>query len=208
MRKEYILGLLITLIFASCTQHEFVPQDGDLLFCVAEPSEMSDAIVDATKTQDVVQYDHVAMFATIDGKASVIEASPKNGVVCRNWEDFLSETSKGSGIVVMRINQPTDIPEAINRAKELIGQPYDWSYLPNNQKIYCSELIYESYLDENGEPIFTANPMNFKDTEGNFPQFWIDVFNQLGEPIPQGIPGTNPNDLSKETILEEVHRYF
>lgn len=211
MKKKYILGLLITLICTSCSQHEFVPQNGDLLFCVAESSEMSKAIVDATKKQDDLQYDHVAIFATIGGKASVIEASPQKGVICRNWKDFLSDASKHnhhSGIVVMRIKQKTNIPEIINRAKEFLGQPYDWSYLPNNQKNYCSELIYESYLDEKGKHFFSANPMNFKDAEGNIPQFWIDLFEQLGEPIPEGIQGTNPNDMSKETILEEVHRYF
>lgn len=33
-------------------------------------------------------------------------------------------------------------------------------------------------------------------------------FARLGEPVPEGLPGTNPNDMAREEILEEVHRYF
>ena len=40
------------------------------------------------------------------------------------------------------------------------------------------------------------------------PQFWADLFDQLGEQVPEGLPGTNPNDMAREELLEEVHRYF
>ena len=74
--------------------------------------------------------------------------------------------------------------------------------------MYCSELVYESYLGENGTPLFCARPMNFRTADGTLPCFWAELFEQLGESVPEGIPGTNPNDMAKEKILKEVHRYF
>ena len=35
-----------------------------------------------------------------------------------------------------------------------------------------------------------------------------NLFDQLGEQVPEGLPGTNPNDMAREELLEEVHRYF
>ena len=69
-------------------------------------------------------------------------------------------------------------------------------------------LVWESYRAEDGTPLFTARPMNFRAADGTLPQFWADLFDRLGEPVPEGLPGTNPNDMAQEELLEEVHRYF
>ena len=50
--------------------------------------------------------------------------------------------------------------------------------------------------------------MNFRAADGHMPAFWTELFDRLGEPIPEGIPGTNPNDLAKEPVLQEVWRFF
>ena len=205
---RYLLStILICACFAACKGGDstFTPLSGDLLFCVAEQSAMSAAIVDATSSGDNTQFDHVAIFATIDDKTMVIEAAPKDGVVCRDWESFRKESK--NGIVVKRIDCDINIPAAINRAMALVGQQYDWSYLPDNGKTYCSELVYYSFLDNDGKPVFTAKPMSFRDADGDMPQFWIVLFNKLGEPVPEGVPGTNPNDMAKEKILTEIYRY-
>lgn len=206
MKNITKVGLLTLLLCTSCLQCNFMPQDGDLLFCVAGSSTMSNAIVNATKTEETVQFDHVALYATIDGKPCVIEASPDDGVICRDWNSFLADAKKG--VVVKRIDKKFDVNDVINRAKQYVGQPYDWSFLPDNNKLYCSELIYETYLNENGNHVFRAKPMNFRNDDGSMPSFWIELFKKLGESIPEGALGTNPNDMSKEQVLKEVHRFF
>ena len=118
-----------------------------------------------------------------------------------------SSGGKGAGVVVKRIDCDFSVKEAVQRAESMLGLPYDWSYLPDNNKLYCSELIYESYLTPSGDHIFQSRPMNFLSPDGTFPQFWTDLFSTLGEEIPQGTPGTNPNDLAHESCLVEVHRY-
>ena len=46
--------------------------------------------------------------------------------------------------------------------------------------------------------------MNFKNAEGEFPLYWEQLFALLGQPIPQDIPGTNPQAMSAEAILRPV----
>ena len=100
------------------------------------------------------------------------------------------------------------VREAVERAYERLGQEYDWHFLPDNGKLYCSELIYECYREADGSPLFPAAPMNFRDSEGRMPAFWTELFEKLGEPVPEGVPGTNPNAMSKAPFLTQVHRCF
>ena len=69
--------------------------------------------------------------------------------------------------------------------------------------MYCSELGWECYLTgSKNEHLFTARPMNFRTADGRLPQFWIDHFAAMDQPIPEGVPGTNPQDMSREKILK------
>ena len=209
--KKILLLVAVSVMRVSCHHGEFMPKDGDILFCVAEPSAMSDAIVDATKTNDGIQYDHVALFVKVGGVPAVIEAVPAKGVVCRTFDDFMSNATRINGkpgITVKRPNSSIDIKAAISRAIGFIGLPYDWSYLPDNGKIYCSELIHECFRFNGGGHIFVAKPMSFRDENGQIPEFWVESFAKLGEPIPEGVDGTNPNDMLRDGLFSEVHRYF
>ena len=207
-----LLFLIAAVLQVSCGVKNYGPEDGDLMFCIAGASEMSGAISSATAGTDSMSFDHVAVFSRMEGKPTVIEASAKKGAVVRTpLEEFLSEQATVGGkpgVVVMRINGSFDPVSAVRCAESMIGLPYDWSYLPSNGGLYCSELIYESYLDSLGRHIFPAKPMNFRSPDGTLPQFWQELFSRLDTPIPEGLPGTNPNDLSKEDCLIEVFRYF
>ena len=78
----------------------------------------------------------------------------------------------------------------------------------DNGQLYCSELVWESYLAPDGSRLFPARPMNFRAADGTMPQFWVDLFAKLGEEIPEGIPGTNPNDMAHDPQLKEIARYY
>lgn len=191
-----IIVAILVVATASCA---FVPRRGDLLFCVANGGAMSQAITDATAT-DSLSFDHVALFTGNRRRPTVLEASPRRGVSMTSWHDF----RRGAVIVVMRVNADCDIDQSLSRAKSHIGEPYDWSYLPDNGKSYCSELVEEAYVNRAGRRIFTAKPMNFLSADGTMPQFWTDLFARLGEPVPQGVQGTNPNDMAAEPCLTAV----
>lgn len=55
--------------------------------------------------------------------------------------------------------------------------------------------------------LFAASPMNFRDSAGNMPEFWEKLFAKFSEPVPEGVPGTNPNDMAKSPVLTFVRRY-
>lgn len=203
----------LLLIFLSIFHtHAFEFQDADLLFQTETTSDFSNAISSSTASEDTLSYIHVAIIAIEDDdKVFVLEASPGSGVREISLEEFLREspkTKEGTGVVVKRLNIDFPKKQVIENAKSFLNQPYDWYYLPDNGKMYCSELVYESFKESNGKPIFEARPMNFRNADGSFPQFWLDLFKQLDTEIPQGVPGTNPNDLSKDVRLKEVYRFF
>lgn len=187
-------------------------QTGDLLFEVAGDTPMSEAIALSTAEREELQFDHVAMvFTDGSGNTCVIEASPKEGVRAVPLETFLDEAVKidgKPGVVAMRLCVDFPAEKAVADATERIGQPYDWHYLPDNGMTYCSELIYDCYLYEDGSHIFEAKPMNFRDKDGNMPQFWTELYGRLGQAVPEGVEGTNPQDLSKDPKLTEICRYF
>ena len=76
--------------------------------------------------------------------------------------------------------------------------------MPDNGAMYCSELVYECYLMCDGQHLFEAKPMNWRDKEGNLPQYWQEHFEKLGMPVPEGVPGTNPTDLSRSPQLHRA----
>ncbi len=202
------LFLLASLISSCSGDTAYIPREGDLLFVVDTSSAFSKAITDATAWNDSLKYSHVAIVAVEDGKPYVLEASSEHGVVRAEWDDFMGTSASSEDkpkIVIMRFTVDYPVEQAIERAKSHLGKPYDWSFLPDNGKFYCSELVYDCYRRANGTPLFTAEPMNFRDADGNIPAYWLELFGRLGEPVPEGVPGTNPNDLAKEPILTIVY---
>ena len=134
-----------------------------------------------------------------------------SGVRVTALGDFLARSARIDGrpaVTVMRLRDTTGVAAAIERARKFIGQPYDYSFRPDNGKMYCSELVWESYLAPDGSRRFPARPMNFRAADGSLPRFWAELFAGLGEEIPQDIPGTNPNDMARDPQLKEVARCY
>ena len=212
MKKLKYIMLLCVAAMMACNSAEYVPCKGDLLFVVGEEtSEFSEAITKSTAHHEVLKYDHVAIVDVVGDSACVVEASSRGGVVVTPWSEFMESakmTDDRVGVVIKRVNVAVDVDAAVKAARAHLGEEYDWSFRPDNGKMYCSELVYESYLDNKGQHLFDANPMSFRDAEGNLPQFWIDLYSRLGEEVPEGVDGTNPTEMSQSPILTEVARLF
>ena len=211
MKDSYKLlrtSLIFIAILIYGSSNACILKRGDLLFVVEEESAFSEAIASATGDSLNITYIHVAIF---DNENRIIEATPKCGVRAISLDKFLSsapEINGFPGVVVMRITEKFPVDKVIENAESHIGEAYDWHFMPDNGEMYCSELVFESYKDELGNHMFGNHPMNFRNQDGTMPDFWISLYKKLGEPIPEGEPGTNPNDMSKEKILMEVFRYF
>ena len=105
--------------------------------------------------------------------------------------------------VVKRV-QGVDADAAVLLAKGFCGRAYDLRFLPDNEDLYCSELVQKCYLYPSGKPVFESVPMNFKAADGSMPPYWEMLFGKLGMAVPQGLPGTNPQQMSQHPGLIEV----
>jgi len=195
----------------ACNRPNDKLRTGDLLFQAGQESAMSGAIAAATGDGDVLAFTHVGIAICCKGADSVLEATSEGGVRMTALNEFLSKSAQVKGrpaVAVKRLKDTTGVAAAVVRARSYMGWPYDYSYLPDNGKIYCSELVQEGYLAPDGRPIFPARPMNFRAPDGAMPAFWVELFERLGEAIPEGVPGTNPNDMAQDSALVEVFRWF
>lgn len=170
---------------------------GDLLFVRSKDTEMEKAISASTG-----EYTHVALVERDqNGYVWVIEADRQEGVQRIHFYEWKKEYADQYD--VFRLTQPFDTADVISRAGRLLWKPYDDAFLPDNNEFYCSELIYECFWKD-GKHLFEAKPMNWRDADGNIPDYWIKHFQKLGVPVPEGVPGTNPTDMSRSPLLEKV----
>lgn len=197
-----LIASVFSALLLSCGNNPML-QRGDLIFEISTDSEVSKAITESTAQADSLKFSHVGIIDVDDnGVISVIEATGKSGVVVTPLDSFMAKAT--AGVVVKRLTIDFDRDESLARAKAYVGRGYDWMYLPDNAEIYCSELVEKSYRTSDGKPIFSTIPMNFKDKDGNIPEFWVKLSEQTGQPLPQGMPGTNPTQLSHYPQLIDV----
>ncbi len=220
-----VAGCLVTVLF-SCSQEgqnihkvtvgDVTIQNGDLLFVglpmsfrLTDSTSMDKAILDATGSGGEVNYIHVSILEVDEHDSLwVIDATIKHGVDRHPFEVFLSDFTLKDGsypqLVVMRLWDNANVNSYVDKAKTYCGCEYDLHFLPDNDAQYCSELVRNSYTTSTGFYIFGESPMNFKDAEGEFPPYWVELFELLGEPVPQGVMGTNPQEMSQEQCLKRV----
>ena len=171
-------------------RHEL--QTGDLLF-VSDTSGMGQAVKESTGN-----YTHVALVERDkDERLWIIDATQKHGVARR---PFASTFADRMPFDAYRLAVPFDTAAVIARAMALVGKPYDDTFLPDNDAYYCSELIQMAF-----DTLFPSTPMNWRDKNGNLPQYWQEHFKKLGMPVPEGVMGTNPTDLSHSPRLHKLN---
>lgn len=213
------LLVLVLLAGFSCkkTQEPAVTEPrietGDLLF-VGIPvnygdDDMAQAIADATSSGDTINFIHTAILEVDENDAVwVIDATLARGVdrhpLDTLFADFTLHRGGTATFEVMRLKDNGNAAVYVGQAKEFLGEPYDNYFMTFNGRHYCTELISDAYVDADGHCWFEPQPMNFKNREGEYPSYWVRLFDRIGEPIPQGEPGTNPQDLHASPDLIHV----
>jgi len=180
-------------------------QNGDLIFVGAQTEELSGAISRVTKISNETNFDHVGLVEKTADSIFVLHAAPMGGSQREEIHHFYtSQTEKKNLIVIYRLKkefQPS-ITDAIIKAKTMLGKPYNWLYILNDDELYCSDFIERAFRDDK---IFELIPMNFKNKEtGIIDNFWIDFYKKKGKDVPQDEPGTNPNQLATSEKLEKI----
>ena len=82
-----------------------------------------------------------------------------------------------------------------------LGLPYDIYFELDDEKIYCSELIYKSFKDATNEEL--GNLIKLKDLNWESHRGFIESIESNGIPYEREM--ITPFDLSKATQLDKVY---
>lgn len=218
--KALVVPLLVVVL--GCSDERVSVSDlrgGDLLFVV---NGQGNNITDVTDGVDGLGIDHIAVFS--DG--NVIEAIPEYGVVEKPLDSFWVRLSDRESVLVGRI-EGLDVEESVTNARKFLGRPYDDIFMPSDSAIYCSELVQKSFVFKDGLKerdqnvkevdskatgsgtkhfVFGTIPMSFHDSTGNVTEFWAKFYSARGLAVPEGEPGTNPGQLSRDHNVKILGR--
>lgn len=197
------LSLLVPMLWPGLVAALEV-REGDLLFVTAGRSGLSAAIDDATGKQGAPSFDHVALVAAAPDGWEVLHADEK-GSRRQSLVEFRQDArAKQRHIVVYRLHasQQAAIRDAVATARTMLGKPYNTSYVLNEDSYYCSDFIERAFRAHH---VFALQPMNFRSPQtGQIAQHWVDIYRGMGMQVPQGQPGTNPNDMSAAPVLQRI----
>jgi hypothetical protein len=181
---------------------------GDLLFQKMNCGELCDAIHAVTDGFNGNDFSHLGLVVIENDTVFIIEAAG-NAVRKVTLEQFSKNTETTMFVGRVKSKYKKLIPEVISFSKQQIGIPYDDDYLYDNDKYYCSELIYDAFLKAYGKPFFELQPMTFKQPESNefFPA-WVDYYQNLKIEIPEGEQGCNPGGISTSDKIIMVGKLY
>ena len=91
----------------------------------------------------------------------------------------------------------------IKAAEKYMGIPYDKYYEWDDDKLYCSELVYKAFL--RGDNIRLCSPRKFEDY--NIESIKEAILNRYGE-IPNGLEIVAPADIARSKMLKTVYSNF
>lgn len=211
MKKVIILASML-LLAVGCGQKNTL-RNGDLVFVglpmdyKADSTSMDSAISAATGAEGTLNLIHVAIAEVKADSVWIIDATIRRGVDRHPLDTFLRDFTLEDGrypaFLVKRV-KGVDANAAVERAKSFCGRKYDSRFLPDNEDLYCSELVQDSFLDRDGFPVFPSAPMNWLAPDGTMPPYWTYLFGLLGMEVPQDVLGTNPQNMSMASNLVEV----
>jgi hypothetical protein len=197
--------IILTGLFA-CTQPlpKIKLRSGDLLFREKSSENISEAIDQVTQTSGETHFSHVGLVEVTDTGVVVLHAYPEGGTCIVSLKEFLHPKGDSVTVIAYRLKEQWQkaIPAAIKKAHQMLGKPYNFSYILSDTAHYCSEFIYLAFA---ADSVFTLEPMTFKDPKtGIFPAAWVEYYQKMGIEIPEGKPGCNPNGLAASTKLERL----
>jgi hypothetical protein len=199
-----LLGLVLIFSVFSCYQKsdEKSLRPGDILFQDLDCGPLCDAIKAVTEGAEGRDFSHCGLVVPCGDSLCVLEAIG-HSVRVTPLKTFITRTPPNKVLAGRFDKLPENVlDKAINYALAEVGKPYDDYFLPDNGAWYCSELIATAFNKASGMVVFEAMPMTFKASpKADFFPVWIQYFDSLKTPVPEGIPGFNPGAMSRHEDL-------
>jgi len=210
--NRYILLIFIPCFITinqSCTKQSF--EVGDIFFQDLDCGPPCEAIEAVTSGYQGAQLSHCAIITHIGSSEydTILTEAIGATVTDITLHDFLNRSNK---VLVGRLKEEYQymIPDAITHIQtNLNGKPYDYIFDLTDDTYYCSEIIYEGLKTaDDTQELFALNPMTFNEpgTESPFIH-WVDYYQELGHPIPEGELGLNPGGMSQSPAIAIVYVY-
>lgn len=184
--NRFPIIFLLAAMLCSCSGAGL--QTGDLVF-VGVPKK------DAPGEYNYV---HAAMLEVCGDEVWVVDATLKHGVDRHPLDTFITDYTRHDGSYplykVMRLKDNSGAEAYLRNARAFMGEAYDLEFASGNGTHYCTELIYDSYVDD-GVHVFDEYPINFRDPDGTLDPYWEYFFGKLGMDVPEGGTGTTPGAM-------------
>ena len=187
-------GATIAATYAAIAK--YTPQDGDVIFQSLPYGPVVWAIEGVTKSP----YSHCGIVGQRDGQWVVYEAI--GSVRITSLKKFLWR-GRGGGFAVYRLQDEhrEHIPETLRCCEKYLGRTYDFRYRLDDEKIYCSELVYKAFRDAtDGQQL--GDFVKFGDM--NWGPYEVLIRQIEGGPVPVDREMITPRDLARARQLEPV----
>jgi hypothetical protein len=179
---------------------------GDLLFTQIGSSD--NAIFAVSEGYKGARVNHVGTVVNNQFGRFVLEAFPPE-VRLTNIKVYINRSKDENGnprYMAGRLKKEYShlIPDAISYGLRQRDIPYNKLYLAGEPALYCSQLVVDMFKHANkGVPFFKESPMSFSDMRtGEIHKYWVRYYSYFGMPVPEGEPGSNPGDISRDNKLE------
>ena len=203
--KVFTFFFLFVLIIGCKNSQISGLKNGDLLFVTAKETGLSGAINNVTQKQKNASFDHIGIVEKSKDGIFVLHAAPKGGSQKQEMKDFLKDQSEeGQRVMVYRLKSEyqKSIPSALEKANSMLGKPYNFNYILDENSYYCSDFIERTFREDH---IFKLEPMTFIDPKtGKTNAFWEEFYQKKNLKVPEGELGCNPNGLAASQKLIRV----
>ncbi|WP_228449446.1 YiiX/YebB-like N1pC/P60 family cysteine hydrolase [Chryseobacterium sp. 2VB] len=202
----------LMLLLVQCNNNVSVStidlKNGDLLFVTAKETGLSGAINNVTQKQKTASFDHIGILEKEGRKMFVLHAAPTGGSQRQDLKDFMKDQKEeGQEVIIYRLKPEYQkaILEAVKKANSMLGKPYNFNYILDENSYYCSDFVERAFRNEH---IFKLEPMTFIDPKtGKTNTFWEEFYTKKNLKVPEGEPGCNPNGLAGSYKLERIGNY-
>ncbi len=175
---------------------DYQPLSGDVLFQSSPRSQLTSTIEGATRSP----YSHCGLLVQEEGRWVVYEAlEPVRRTPLERW----IAQGRQRAFAAYRLKEPeqTHISGMIEYVRKQIGKPYDMRYRMDDEKLYCSELVFKAYRSVTGKPL--GKLVRLDELDWKPYRRFIESLEQ--GPVPLDRELITPRDLAEAEQLERVY---
>jgi hypothetical protein len=205
-RRTVFAALLVAVAVALCLAAAFgpaywryasyAPREGDVIFQSLPRGALVNAIEGATHSP----WSHCGIVAR-DQRGQWIVYEALNGVEATPLRSFLMR-SRGDRYAIYRWREALQakVPAMLDEVRAMVGRPYDIRYRMDDEKIYCSELIYKACRSATGQAPGKLVALG----ELDWGEYVALIERLEGGPVPVDRAMITPRDLAAAWQLELV----